>query len=551
MASKFLPEPRHERLHMNGPQLRAIAVDAHTQRHVWGRRTGKTEGPGGVYTVRRVQQMPRSNGFMVGTTYEQLLTRTIPPLVAAWEKLGYLENVHYWLRKEPPKNLGIPKAYRRPLTFDNYISWYNGSGIYLVSQDRPGSINGVATQWGYGDEAKFLHQQRLEEEVLLTLSGKSEVFGDCPHYLSTMFMSDMPTGTRGGWLLDAEAQMQPEAVEMLVQLAIEEGRLREQAATATQTQLRAINKLLAPITQAQAQLRHNLVHFSEATTMDNIHVLGLDVFKNFRRTLDPSIFDSSVRNRRGVQVKNGFYANLNEDVHAYDEFDYSHIEKLEMSFVTSMEKDSRWDGDVDPNRPLEIGMDHNNVINCLTVGQERGPDFRLVKSMYVLSPELIEKVVEDFCHYYRHHKAKHVVYHFDHTCVGLAADRNVSYADMVCKVLYKYKWTVDRHYYGQAPGHFARYLLWGKILKENDPSLPRFRYNRTNSDSLVVCMRAARTKKVGNEWKKDKDDEKIENGKPRVPPELATHQTEAADMLLWGKYGSRIKGLESTFADTV
>jgi hypothetical protein len=552
MPSKYIPQPEQVDRHMNVPQLRAIGVDAHTQRHVWGRRTGKTEGPGGVYTVRRVHDMPRSNGFMIGTTYEQLLTRTIPPLVAAWEGLGFYEGIHFWLRKEAPKNLRVPKAYRTPLKYDNYIQWYNGSGIYLVSQDRPGSINGVATQWGYGDEAKFLDVNRLNEEAMLTLSGKADVFGECPHFLSTMFMSDMPTGTKGGWLMEAEALMERDAVELVFQMAAEEGRLLRASAApgVTQGQLRQIQKQLLQLRAGMGQLRRGLVHYSEATTLDNIHVLGLDVIKNFRRNLPLGIFDSSVLNKRNVQVEHGFYGLLDEDRHAYDNFDYSHIDQLQLTLRDDVEKDSRWDGDVDPYRPLEIAMDHNNVINSLVVGQEHGRDMRAVKSMYVLQPELLEKVVEEFCRYYRHHRCKHIIYHYDQTCIGLDASRNLSYADMVVKVLLANGWTVERNYFGAASNHYARYVLWGKILKENDPLLPRFRYNRTNTASLVVSMQGARTKQVGNESKKDKDDEKMVNGRPKVPPQLATHLTEAADMLIWGKYARRVKNLSSTFADT-
>ena len=122
---------------------------------------------------------------------------------------------------------------------------------------------------------------------------------------------------------------------------------------------------------------------------------------------------------------------------------------------------------------------------------------------------------------------------------------------MVCNVLTSQGWTVQREYIGLASSHFARYVLWGKILGEKDPTLPRYRYNRTNADSLTIAMQGARSQRIGNEWKKDKSDEKVVNGVPRVPPHLATHLTEAADMLVWGKYASRIRNLNSTFVDTV
>jgi hypothetical protein len=156
-----------KKLHYNKPQLLVHLIMAQIIVCIWGRRTGKTEGPMADFTLNNIFSMPRSNGFLSGTTYEQLLTRTLPPLIAAWERRGYYENVHFWVRKFPPADLKVPKAYRSPLKPDHYIQWYNGSGIYLVSQDRPGTINGVATQWGAADEAKFQNYDKLREEALL------------------------------------------------------------------------------------------------------------------------------------------------------------------------------------------------------------------------------------------------------------------------------------------------------------------------------------------------------------------------------------------------
>lgn len=532
--SQYIPQPRPEHRHLNMPQLRAIAIDAPSQMHVWGRRTGKTEGPGGAFTARRVHDMPRSNGFLIGTTYEQLLTRTIPPLVAAWEKLGYYQDVHYWIRKQPPAALRIPKAYRTPLKYENYIQWYNGSGMYLVSQDRPGSINGTASQWGYGDEAKFLNVDRLREEAMLTLSGLRDMFGDHPHYLATCFMSDMPTSNKGSWMFEYEPEMDTEACELVLQLVIEEQRILALVPTLTSTQRRKAQRELKKLQAGIAELRKGLVHYSEASTLDNIHVLGLDAIKRFRRDLPNSTFDSSVLNKRVVQVENGFYGSLSEDVHGYHDFDYSHIDQLDMSYVTSMEKDSRWDGDVDPRRPLDIGLDYNNIFNCLCVGQLHRKQYRLVNSLFVDNPLLLDDVVRKFCKYYAPHKAKHVVFYFDHTAIARSSQSNESNADLVSRILMEHGWTVERVYLGQAWSHYTRFKVWSQMLRQSDQRLPIFGFNLTNARQWMVSAQGAQTKRVGNEWKKDKSGEQIVNGRPVMPPREATHLSEAADMLITG-----------------
>ena len=551
MSSLYIPEADDRTVYLNGPQMRAIAIDAPSQMHVWGRRTGKTEGPGGAFTVRRVHDMPRANGLIIGTTYEQLLTRTIPPLVAAWEKLGYYQNVHYWVRKAPPKELEIPKAYRTPLKHDNYIQWYNGSGMYLVSQDRPGSINGVASQWCYGDEAKFLDVHRLREEALITLSGLREHFGDHPHYLATCFMSDMPTSNKGSWMFESEPMMELDACNLVFDLVMEESRMEQLLPTLTSAKQRTTQAELRKLRGYIAQLRTGLVHYSEASTLDNLDVLGIEPIKRFRRDLPDAVFQSSVMNKRVVQVENGFYASLDEDVHGYDKFDYNHIDRLDMSYAGDVAKDCRWDGDIDPNRPLDIGMDYNNIFSCICVGQAHGREYRMVNSLFVDHPLLLTDLVRKFCTYYKHHKTKHVEYFLDHTAIAVNAGSNFSFADIVCNELRAQGWTVKRTYYGQAPKHYTRYLMWGKMLREQDKNLPRFRYNRTNAYQWQVSAQGAGTKRSGDEWKKDKDSEKTVRGQPVMPPRNATHLSEAGDMLLWGAAHRKAGGSNRSFVDTV
>jgi hypothetical protein len=538
------------KLHYNKPQLLVHLVMSQIIVCVWGRRTGKTEGPMADFTLHNVFSMPRSNGFLVGTTYEQLLTRTLPPLVAAWARRGYHEGVHYWIRRFPPAQLKVPKAYRTPLKADHYIQWFNGSGIYLVSQDRPGTINGVSTQWGAGDEAKFLNVNKLREETLLTLSGNAEHFGHMSCYLSLMFCSDMPTTSRGTWLLDYEELMDKDSVQAILMVQ----QLRHQLLgeleddSLSQRKRVKLEERVAELDEYLNELRKDLVYYSEATTLDNIHALGLAPIKQFKRTLNEVVFNSSVLNKKVLKVENGFYSLLSEDAHAYDAVNYNYLDGLKIDYSTPLEPDSRHDADVNRQEPLDVALDYNNAINSLVVGQEYGGEYRCVNSLFVLGADglLLRDVVKKFCTYYKHHENKVVNYFFDHTAVARSASTNLSFADEVMQEFRAQGWIVVERNIGQSSSHHSRYLFWAMLFK-GDSRLPRWSYNRTRFAQAAVSMQQAPVKRIGEFFKKDKSSERTNSG---VKPEEATHLSEATDTLIWGRLRNKIGNAGGEFVDT-
>ncbi len=539
------------KLHYNKPQLLVHLIMAQIIVCVWGRRTGKTEGPMADFTLRNVHEMPRSNGFLVGTTYEQLLTRTLPPLIAAWEKRGYYQDVHFWIRKFPPAELKVPKAYRSPLKADHYIQWYNGSGIYLVSQDRPGTINGVSTQWGAGDEAKFLNYQKLREEALLTLSGNAEHFGHLSCYLSLMFCSDMPTTSRGMWLLDYQAQMDPQAVQLILAVQRLRQELMLQLEQLTSKKKKAVvEKRLSTLDEYLNELRKDLVYYCEATTLDNVHALGLAPLKQFKRTLNETVFNTSVLNKQVLKVENGFYHLLSEEVHAYDATNYEYLDHLDLDYSNPAEADCRWDKDVNPQMELDVAFDYNNAINSMVVGQGNSRRYNQVNSLFVLGSQnqMLPDLVRKFCAYYKYHRNKRVNYYYDHTAVSGNAMSNLSYADEVIKAFKENGWEVNDIYIGQAASHHSRFLLWEMVLR-GDSRLPQWGYNRTRSAAAALSMQQAPVKKVGDTFQKDKSSESAKSG---VPPEQATHLSDAADTLLWGTQRHKIRKQETEeFVDTI
>jgi hypothetical protein len=88
-------------LHFNIPQIRSMIVNAPEEWGVMARGTGKTKGIIAPKSAQYLDMMPRCVGVFVAATFQQLLTRTLPPVVAGWERMGYRHGVHFLIGSKP------------------------------------------------------------------------------------------------------------------------------------------------------------------------------------------------------------------------------------------------------------------------------------------------------------------------------------------------------------------------------------------------------------------------------------------------------------------
>ena len=72
-----------------------------------------------------MQRMPGSTGGIVVPTFKHGLTNTIPGLLAAWKRWGFIEGIHSVVGKKPPKSFRQsiidPKDYEHGYTDNNNI----------------------------------------------------------------------------------------------------------------------------------------------------------------------------------------------------------------------------------------------------------------------------------------------------------------------------------------------------------------------------------------------------------------------------------------------
>ncbi len=535
-------------IHLNVPQLRSQIVNAHEEYGIWGRGTGKSEGILAPKQAKNVFLMPRSLGVNVGATFQQILTRTLPAIVKAWENRGYKRDQHYFIGQFAPKSWGWARPWHSPLDPKYFIHWISGSGIQLISQDGHGMSNGISADWIHGDEAKFLDVQKLNTELLPINRGNNHLFGHLPEHHSLVFTSDRPTNSRGAWLLEKKKLNNPKLVETIINIQYEVNVLSESMKYATQEQALRIRATINRHEVNLALLRKKCIYYHEASSLDNIHALGIDYLKQMKRNLSDFEFRTSILNQEVFQNSKGFYPNLDEDIHLYESFDYQQFELNGYDFDKYQGNKYLQDADVVRSAPLDIAIDYGASINFMTVGQEPFPgQYNIINQMFVLHPGTLANVIEQFTNYYKPHKRKEVNYYYDHTAIGQKADGSKTWADQVEEKLQAAGWTVNKIYTGQAPGHEVKYRFFAEMMGEKDTPLPVVRINRTNCPDLIKSMRDAQWLQGREGFKKDKSSERRDS----VPQQHATHGSDSFDMLVYGRSKASFKAQQSEFMDNI
>ncbi len=523
------------KVHYNLPQLEMHLIRPQIGTCIWGRGTGKTEGPGAEFTLRNALDMPGSLGGIVSITYDKLINMIIPALKIGWGRMGYMENVHYWIRKAPPEELKIPKSYRQPETNQHLIKWFNGSAQLLISIDRIHIANGASLAYIYADEVKFFPREKFKE-VLLTVRGQSHLYGDLSCCESMLLTTDQPTpGMPGDWIYDMEANSDKDTAAVILAVWDEIMRLQEQKEKANKRKARQIEKEIDQYLDDVNLLRKGLSYVSRAGTDDNIHALGLKVIENLKDTLTPFEFNLSVLNKKPDKPENAFYHLLEDNRHGYYAPHNEYIDGISGLF----EVDCRLYSDTVYEAPLEISCDYNRAINWVTIFQEKESTVDVINSLFVTDPKKIKDLVADFDKFYKPKKQINntVIFHYDQTAIGETAKDDVSFADEWISQLEARGWNVVADYIGNAPTHRSRFYLWQQVLA-GDPKLKPLRFNLATNTDLLISMKGTTTKKDRKgDFSKDKSSEHSK----KIRPEHATHGGEALDCGIWAKYRSKLE----------
>ena len=190
---------------MSRKQQEIFYCGARDQRVLAARRFGKTDGVIGPHCIRVTQSMPQGAGAWMGNSRCQLFTKTVPATIAAIERWGLREGVHFvWGR--PNDKLNFQRPIVKPKDWSNVISFYNGFVWYLASLEVRGAVNSQTLNFLMLDEARFAKKTKIDGEVMPALSGITHPMGDPrfssanPWYKGTLYVSDAALSIRENWL---------------------------------------------------------------------------------------------------------------------------------------------------------------------------------------------------------------------------------------------------------------------------------------------------------------------------------------------------------------
>ena len=533
-------ESADNKVYFNRPQRLTQLIGANTTVIVAGRRTGKTDSIAAPFVLRNMQRMAGSTGGIVVPTFKHGLTNTLPGLLAAWKRWGFINGIHYVVGRKPPKSFAKPIT--EPHDYEHVISFYNGSIAIIISQDRPGSSNSLTLSWLLVDEAKFIDYDKLKDETLPANGGIKSHFGHHSFNHSIMILSDMPQTKRGSWFLHYREKMDADLIAAIEATVYEIWRIK--------SRIRALNTSNSPVPdylknhlrrldRSLNQMRSVAVYYKEYSSIENLQLLGENYIKQMKRDRTPLTFQTSILCQRIGIAKDGFYSSMKER-HKYNASDFAALDTVWQQFAAAPDSlDSRpsaldctMDADVNPLAPLCIGMDYNANINWLVVGQPSGKRLNIVKSFYVKFERKLPELVADFCAYYATHQNKTVVFYYDSTALG--GNYAVNDQDFRWVIIHEFErhgWRVEDVYLGNPMRHDEKYLLINQGFAGKQRLMPFF--NRQNNDDLILAIQAAGVSRGRLGFRKDKAGEKLaETEEDRL--EHRTDGTDAFDTLYIG-----------------
>lgn len=563
-----------------------------------GRGTGKTSFIG-IHMVDVTIGLPRQMGGFVGASAKQLYTRTMPNALKVVNTLGF-ENF-YFLGQAPAKlHWDYPLA--KPRNWENIVHFSNGFCWQMISLCVKGSANGLNLAAIIGDETKYDPWQKVKEEVLPTLRGDFMPPSACKtqrkiwgrgtnpvinnHWLSQLWVSDAGlTQAQCQWEKEKNFEthdVNDKLATMLAELKYLEKHNPKAAVVLAQNDnfLRELHKLRTASTC-----------FWNLSSINNLSMLGQSWLHDMERQMPPLLFSLMVLGVEKGAAKDGFYCNLDiESIHGYTEEQYSReygdsysmladkftvrkkgkaldstrwlqeveTEQLDINELGRLGDEDTCELDMDLiwDQPLLLAFDANANLSCFVIGQLRGDDLLIQRSMFVMNERKLRALCRDFARVYKpflRRGCKEVRLYFTATVKqGASTAYAVENGDdnrfdrVVVQELTDLGFKVTAVDTGAPLLHAVKYQLMADLMSGVQSPHIRICTDPGRNDYLIPALEQAGV--VPGTFRKDKSKEKLKGtdeesmgGDPRTRTDI----TDAFDDLVIGVKYHGVSGVPS------
>jgi hypothetical protein len=469
----------------------------------WARGSGKSTILG-WFVKEAVKQMPKATGIIVGETYQQILSRTLPSTKAGLDMFGVYEGIDYVVGK-CGKSLGFEMPFQSPDKWDNVIHFSNGFIWILVSNDQPNAGRGINCSIVIGDEAVLLDKERLFNNVqTCNRSTCGGLYEDQPLCNAEIYASSVAMTEKGQWFTDLEAMAKKEPWKFL---------------------------------------------FVKAPAAVNKHNLSKDWFERMWDNAPSKVhYDAEIRNIRPSKVTNGFYPSLDSKRHYY-RYAYNN-DYLNAIGTKATKKDfnCRQDTDFIKSKPLVVTIDWGNIIT-MTVSQDQGERYRALKTFHVTSPQIIDDLINnEFAPYYEGKKNYNNVieFYYDRNGNNKTPNSRVTFADQAIGCFKSNGWKVINKVRkgSENPPHNDKFIVINYLLKHGGTmGLPEIQINENNCNNLIISLENAPAL-PGNKPNTIVKDKRSEKSKT-TPQEHATHFSDTFDIPVYWRYHKQVMKLIS------
>lgn len=387
---------------------------------VAGRGMGKTSDILADRSMEVIYDMPGGSFALVGDTYINLQKNVVKTFLEGWERKGWREysdqNIgHFVIDRRPPKYFKEP--YTRLESYKHVISLFNGANITLVSMDRPSSGAGNNYLHLFGDEAKYLKEDKLKK-LTPAIRGDYIRFGHSPFYRGRTFTTDHPDPNsiyEDDWILRMAKNMDKKQISGILDCAFVLNDIRIEYVKAEQDQdknkLRIIAKNLERWERRYNKIRRNSTLFYIATSFVNVDILTEGYFFEQFQELEFEDYKTTILSMKKMLEKGAmFYGNLAERHFYSDGYNYDYYDRFGLKDnITESSRGLRY---VRTNEKLEAGVDFGNMIS-MVIGQEQWPQYRVLKDLYVLPPQWIDDLAKEFLRFFESQKRKEIDIYYD------------------------------------------------------------------------------------------------------------------------------------------